>query len=274
MLYIFCALYSEAKPFVEKYDLARDMTFHHYQVFRNDDVILTVTGTGVLSAAMAVTEVCACIPPVSCDCMLNAGMSGTTDAGIGKGDVFLVNRIVDDVTKKEYFPDMLYDHGLAEKAVCTVTRPGYVEGFLTDMENSGIYAAGEKFFTADRMVFLKVVSDTGDAESVTNEILEMCTYGLLDKTGTMIDDLIERSRGEGEDEELEERIERLAEDMRLSVTMTLGLKQLLRYMCIEGEGVSGLIDRIYRENVLPVTKKNEGKKIYDEIYEAVFAHLR
>ena len=274
MLYIFCALYSEAKPFVEKYDLARDMTFHHYQVFRNDDVILTVTGTGVLSAAMAVTEVCACIPPVSCDCMLNAGMSGTTDAGIGKGDVFLVNRIVDDVTKKEYFPDMLYDHGFAEKAVCTVTRPGYVEGFLTDMESSGIYAAGEKFFTADRMVFLKVVSDTGDTESVTDEILEMCTYGLLDKTGTMIDDLIERSRSGVEDKELGERIERLAEDMRLSVTMTSGLKQLLRYMRIEGEDVSGLIDRIYRENVLPVTKKNEGKKIYDEIYEAVIAHLR
>ncbi len=274
MVYIFCALFSEAKPFIEKYDLTRDMTFHHYQVFRNDEMLLTVTGTGVLSAAMAVTEVCTRIPPVSCDCLLNAGIAGTMDKGISKGDVFLVNRIVDDVTKREYFPDMIYDYGITEKPICTVTMPGYVEGFLTDMESSGIYVAGEKFFTADRMVFLKAISDTGDTEGVTRENNEMCMCGLLDKAGVMIEGLVKRSSGSVDYKEFEERIERLAEDMRLSVTMTSGLKQLLRYLSIEGEDVSCLIDRIYQGNVLPVTKKNEGKRIYDGIYEAVFTHLR
>ena len=66
----------------------------------------------------------------------------------------------------------------------------------------------------------------------------------------------------------------LAEDLRLSATMNAGLKQMLKFMRIEGEDVSGLIDRIYEEEELPVKVKSKGKRIYDGIYETIFSHIR
>lgn len=283
MLYVFCALYGEAKPFIEKYELERDMSFSHYQVFGNADMILTITGVGVLPAAMAVTEVCTRIPPVSCDYLLNAGICGSIDSDVTAGDVFLVNKISDDVTKKEYYPDIIYKTGIPEKALCTVTVPGYVEGALTDMESSGVYAAGERFFSADRMVFLKAVSDMGDTENAPRELKERCADTLLEKAEVFINEALEQSRREikdsleqgkrGEDD-LAEKIEKLAEDLRLSATMNAGLKQLLRYMSIEGGDVRGLIERIYEEEELPVKVKSKGKRIYDGIYETIFSHIR
>ncbi len=283
MLYVFCALYGEAKPFIEKYELERDMSFSHYQVFENADMILTITGVGVLPAAMAVTEVCTRIPPVSCDYLLNAGICGSIDSDVTAGDVFLVNKISDDVTKKEYYPDIIYKTGIPEKALCTVTVPGYVEGALTDMESSGVYAAGERFFSADRMVFLKAVSDMGDTENAPRELKERCADTLLEKAEVFINEALEQSRrgikdsleqGKRGEDDLAEKIEKLAEDLRLSATMNAGLKQLLRYMSIEGGDVRGLIERIYEEEELPVKVKSKGKRIYDGIYETIFSHIR
>ena len=283
MLYVFCALYGEAKPFIEKYELERDMSFSHYQVFGNADMILTITGVGVLPAAMAVTEVCTRIPPVSCDYLLNAGICGSIDSDVTAGDVFLVNKISDDVTKKEYYPDIIYKTGIPEKALCTVTVPGYVEGALTDMESSGVYAAGERFFSADRMVFLKAVSDMGDTENAPRELKERCADTLLEKAQVFINEALEQSRrgikdsleqGKRGEDDLAEKIEKLTEDLRLSATMNAGLKQLLRYMSIEGGDVRGLIERIYEEEELPVKVKSKGKRIYDGIYETVFSYIR
>ena len=283
MIYIFCALFAEAKPFIEKYELERDMSFNHYQVFGGDDMILTITGAGVLPAAMAVTEVCTRIPPCSCGALLNVGICGADIRDASVGDVYLVSKISDDVTGRDYYPDMLYDYGIPEADLYTVITPKYVEESLTDMEASGIYAAGEKFFTADRMIFLKSVSDkkipmqeTEDISQVVNaDTVSMCMSTLLRKAEIIIDDIRKRTQDIGnEDPELTERVERLAEDMRLSVTMASGLKQLFRFMVIEGMDASGIIDRIYTEKELPVTAKVKGKKIYDGLYEAVFSHLR
>ena len=283
MLYVFCALYGEAKPFIEKYELERDMSFSHYQVFGNADMILTITGVGVLPAAMAVTEVCTRIPPVSCDYLLNAGICGSIDSDVTAGDVFLVNKISDDVTKKEYYPDIIYKTGIPEKALCAVTVPGYVEGALTDMESSGVYAAGERFFSADRMVFLKAVSDMGDTENAPRELKERCADTLLEKAQVFINEALEQSRrgikdsleqGKRGEDDLAEKIEKLTEDLRLSATMNAGLKQLLRYMSIEGGDVRGMIERIYEEEELPVKVKSKGKRIYDGIYETIFSHIR
>ena len=88
MLYIFCALYDEAKPFIEKYNLSGNSESHHYRVFTDWDgddhgegKILTITGSGILKAAMAVTEICTRVPPARYDRLLNVGIAGTADEG-------------------------------------------------------------------------------------------------------------------------------------------------------------------------------------------------
>ena len=142
------------------------------------------------------------------------------------------------------------------------------------MESSGVYAAGERFFSADRMVFLKAVSDMGDTENAPRELKERCADTLLEKAEVFINEALEQSR-KGIKDSLEQGKREVGEaDLRLSATMNAGLKQLLRYMSIEGGDVRGLIERIYEEEELPVKVKSKGKRIYDGIYETIFSHIR
>ena len=309
MIYIFTALSVEAKPIISKYQLKKDSGFHHFQVFGNDDMILTVTGTGAVRAAMAVTEVCIRIPPNSCDFMINMGVCGVRDDCTSVGDCFVVNKITDDTTERDFYPDMIYETGLPERSLRTVALPAYVDNTLMDMEGSGLFEASAMFFSADRMIFIKTVSDNGraanivdavgdddtaagangadtagtadsDISSVTADKVEKLMGALLDKVSGLLDGLHNVSgelpgvNGGDSNQGLNGRIEKLAEDMKLSVTMAAAFKQLLRYLELEGADIEGLIDKVYSEYRLPVKSKKEGKKIYDGIYETVFTHLR
>ena len=123
----------------------------------------------------------------------------------------------------------------------------------------------------------------GDTENAPRELKERCADTLLEKAEVFINEALEQSRrgikdsleqGKRGEDDLAEKIEKLAEDLRLSATMNAGLKQLLRYMSIEGGDVRGLIERIYEEEELPVKVKSKGKRIYDGIYETIFSHIR
>ena len=54
MIYIACAIYKEAKPLIEKYNLKR-IDDGKFQIFRNDTVTLIITGSGQTNAAIALT---------------------------------------------------------------------------------------------------------------------------------------------------------------------------------------------------------------------------
>ena len=279
MIYIFTALMAEAKPFINEYQLKKDSSFNHYQVFRNDEMILTITGTGKVRAAMAVTEVCTRIPPASCDVMLNAGICGVRDDVTQVGECFIINKITDDTTECDFYPDIIYDTGLPERSLRTVSLPMYMDNQLTDMEAAGLFEAAAMFYTSDKMNFIKTVSDTGkcgaEAENVNADKILSVMNGLLDKLKPFLEQVLvqENEVDEGYDDILV-HVEKLSEDMRLSATMSAGLKQLFRYLWIEGEDCEKLINRIYSENTFPLKSKNEGKRIYDGINEAVFTHLR
>ena len=154
MLYLFTAMYCEAHPLIQQYQLKKETNQTHFQVFSNEskNMRLVITGTGMIAAAVAVASVCTKYPPNERDFLINIGICAGT-------------------SKKK---DILYQHPFCEAQVITGAKPFQKEDLemsqetcLYDMEASAIYQSGSYFFGLHRMFFLKTISDHGDFENVT-----------------------------------------------------------------------------------------------------------
>ena len=179
---------------------------------------LVVTGVGEIAAAAVVAAVCArdgadaadflinigCCAAGGCEpadrdmdsrCVAAEGATGgcepadrDMDSGYGAahaaqiGDLYVCHKITEQATGKTFYPDILYRHPWKERELVTGMQPlqrAAAHGALYDMEAAAVYQAGIRFFSPDRMLFLKVVSDFGIAgqERMTAEALT----GLLEQ---------------------------------------------------------------------------------------------
>ena len=188
MLYIACAIYPEAAPFIRRFACKRDDSFSHRQVFVSEEAVIVITGTSPVTAAIALTETLALLPPGATDLFANVGLCACTNREVTPGSLFLIHGITDRATGRHFFPDLLYQHDHKTASLLTVSTicrdvsaliPAASAGasslrsdasapLLIDMEASGLYQAALPFFSTDRMYFFKIVSDHAvDASQVT-----------------------------------------------------------------------------------------------------------
>ena len=75
MIYIFTALYHEARSLISHYNLKKDTANPRFQVFCSEDdgIRLTVTGVGEIAAAVAVAGICTGRQPERGDFLINIG---------------------------------------------------------------------------------------------------------------------------------------------------------------------------------------------------------
>ncbi len=160
---IITALKSEAKPLIEHYDLKSD-TESQFRVYQKDSITLLICGLGKQKASESVSEFLQEFPT---DYLLvNVGIAGGNPETTKIGELYLIQKITDEHTKREWFPDVLLKHGLKTSELTTVDTAvtNGSAGFknLVDMEASALFEAGIKCIPAHRMVFLKIVSDAMD----------------------------------------------------------------------------------------------------------------
>ena len=74
--FIFTALPCEAKPLIDRYKLKKDTNIQAFNIFRNDEIILTVTGIGKTAMAAGVAYTQALFPAKLNPVMLNIGIAG------------------------------------------------------------------------------------------------------------------------------------------------------------------------------------------------------
>lgn len=312
MIYLFTALYCEAQIFIKQFRLEKNPQSTRFQEFYNGSagIRLTITGIGEIAAAAAVGSVCAEHKPEEGDMLLNIGTCAHTS---GSGGVFLCNKITEQATGKTFYPDILYRHDFCEEAIVTGmrlwdgektgergTRPwdaeeaslsgtklrvgeknnaelpaAYSAGVLYDMEAAAIYQAGSYFFGPHQMLFLKVVSDGGTPEAVTNIQIER----LLETHQDVLFDFVERlhmlphsnvRKGKCSWGEREELIAKLCSDMHCSKTMGNSLEQHIRYLELTGTDYVSEIQEMYREGLLPCKDKREGKMRFEELKGRLF----
>lgn len=286
MIYIFTALYCEAHAFIRHFHLEKNPKNTRFQEFYSETagIRLVVTGIGEIAAAAAVGSVCAEYKPKEEDVLLNIGTcahrSGTTG-------VFVCNKLTEQATGKTFYPDILYFHDFDEEAVVTGMQPwnrekdgaeaplAFSDGNLYDMEAAAIYQAGSYYFGPHQMVFLKIVSDSGEAKEVSAKQVEQLMEACQDRLFDFVKQLPEILCQDAQKEnclwtEKEAMLEKLCLDMHCSKVMRDMLKQHIRYMELSGTDYVSVIQEMYREGLFPCKDKREGKLRFEELKGRLF----
>lgn len=288
MLYIFTALYCEARMLIEQYHLTKRLGSTRFQVYDNETygVLLTITGVGEIAAAAAVGSVCTARPPEASDFLINIGTCACAEQAEG---MFVCSRITEQATGRTFYPDILYRHGLKEAGVVTGMQPWNqgqdegkavcaADGALYDMEAAAVYQSGAYFFGPHQMIFLKIVSDSGTASAVRREQVEHLMEQYAKPLSALIGRLqkiSERAAQRNARPQLEiALIEKLCMDLHCSKTMRDSLQGQLHYLTLIGADYIPVIQDLYREGLLPCRDKRAGKLCLKELRQRLFTAAR
>ena len=117
MIYIACALYDEAVPWIKALKLKKNTAASKFQIFESEAAYLAVTGTGMMNAAVALTYLCTLHMPGKHDIFVNTGVCGAAKECGAPGSLYLIHKITGASSGRSYYPDILYGHPFSEGAV-------------------------------------------------------------------------------------------------------------------------------------------------------------
>jgi len=172
MILIHSAFHSEAKAFIEHYELKLLHELDNFNVFRSADHLLIVSGLGKVNTAVAIGYLSAKFPSISH--YFNIGICGANDK-FQIGELVVPNKIVDLSTKKTFYPELQLKVDFKEGILGTSLTPVIKEiddiDFY-DMEAASFFEAASKFQSSSRIHTLKVISDNLVFENIKKEVIE------------------------------------------------------------------------------------------------------
>lgn len=155
------ALKAEAGPLIECFKLAKESAPSPFPVFVNDCHRLVLSGVGKELAGKATNDLRERFPRPN-QAWLNFGLAG--HGTLALGTVFMANRILDDGSKKTFYPTQLLDHGLKPSTLKSLSSPvsDYPEPIGYDMEACAFCAHASLGSVRELIQVVKVVSDNPD----------------------------------------------------------------------------------------------------------------
>lgn len=303
MIYVVTALYQEAHRFIRELELKKNTAYAPFEVFDNENagIRLVVTGVGEIAAAAVVAAVCAQDGADAADFLINIGCCAAANAGADSGcetvdsgmdsgygaahaaqigDLYVCHKITEQATGKTFYPDILYRHPWKERELVTGMQPlqrAAAHGALYDMEAAAVYQAGIRFFSPDRMLFLKVVSDFGIAgqERMTAEALTGLLEQHVKEVVAFLTNLREAAdeeetlRNDGILQEDETVLERLFAALHCSQTMRASARQYITYAALTGYDWKAELEEWYARGLLPCKDRREGKVRLEELKQVL-----
>lgn len=297
MIYVMMALYQEAHGLIRELELKKNTAYAPFEVFDNESagIRLVVTGVGEIAAAAATAAVCARDGADAADFLVNIGCCAAggcepadrdMDSGYGAahaaqiGDLYVCHKITEQATGKTFYPDILYRHPWKERELVTGMQPlqrAAAHGALYDMEAAAVYQAGIRFFSPDRMLFLKVVSDFGvvGQERMTAETLA----GLLEQHVKAVAAFLANLREAADEEDAlrsggilqedEAVLEQLFAVLHCSQTMRASARQYITYAALTGYDWKAELEEWYARGLLPCKDRREGKVRLEELKQVL-----
>lgn len=277
MVYIFCAFYGECSGLIKHYNLKKRQTdkYYRFDVFENENqpVRIILTGQGSVMAAAAVSGAASFFEIKAEDVIINVG---TCAGDYEPGQVFICNKITEEATGRTFYPDMILRSGLPERELVTVPvvihKPihEYVNKdshnmALYDMEAAAIYQAANLYVGPHRMGFVKIVSDNGDIEGLTPDFIKKLMAEAVDEIASYVDMFVTDTHDMCRAEESTQFTNQLCKDLHCSKVMENQVRQLIKYLSLEGTDYMTYINRLYDEGRLPAHDKKNGKVCLDEI---------
>ncbi len=277
MVYVFCAFYGECSGLIKHYNLKKRQTdkYYRFDVFENENqpVRIILTGQGSVMAAAAVSGAASFFGIKAEDAIINVG---TCAGNYEPGQVFICNKITEEATGRTFYPDMILRSSLPERELVTapvVIRKSIHEYAnkdshnmaLYDMEAAAIYQAANLYVGPHRMGFIKVVSDNGDIEGVTPDFIKGLMAEAVDEIASYVDMFVADTHDMCRAEESTQFTNQLCKDLHCSKVMENQVRQLIKYLSLEGTDYMTYINKLYDEGRLPAHDKKNGKVCLDEI---------
>ncbi len=293
MFYIVTALYEEALPFLEKYRLKRKTDFPHFELFIGEEAMLLITRPGALRAATALSSVLTAFPPQDEDFLLSVGCAGCI-LEEKLGEAFIISKITEGASGRVRYPELLFRCPFQEAEVITEAKIQVIQKpperkfdyfpeplLLYDMEAAGVYEAAIPYFSCERLLFVKVISDplTGLLELSMEErrrritdnivsilpVLEPWLAQLNDFFKNFSTNHFRKSMLIPEGEIL---FTRLCTALHLSTASSLHLRQLMLYLTLsEIPYVDSMKKLLATLLETPYWTKKEGLQYLGELYE-------
>lgn len=273
MVFMCTAMYSEAYPFIQKLNLKKDFLCHKFQIFKNKEVVLIITGIGKIKAAIGVTYLFSKYNFKASDVLINIGVCGTNDKNIEIGTLFLVNKIIEEDTKKTFYPDMIFKNPFKETSIetCSLSEKNSdkkYKGKLVDMEASAVYEAALMFMECHQIFFIKIVSDHLNNEKLTKDLISKLIY---DKSLQVLEWISSLKEVFTYDKSVlskleKEKVKIISEKLKFSSTMKSQLKQILIYFKLQNGSLNKLFD-YYLD--IECSSKNEGKRCFAEFKKRI-----
>lgn len=298
MIYIFTALYPEAKPLIRAFSLKKAVAGLPFDVYENmdGDLRLVITGAGMTAAACGVSAVFGRYGAGERDHLINIGTCAAEnpasekkdDTETGYSGIYLCHKITDRNTGHTYYPDMLYHHSFAEAEIITEPVVWEMNGdnrdklhlsgkqhindcrvLLHDMESAAVYQAGSFWLGPHQMSFMKAVSDEGAGEKITPRILEHAVENNLEQIKAYVSDLrqaLEPDEGQQKKEQHCMNVaEQLCQELHCSQTMRAAVVQCVRYWTLAAVDYQNVLDKMRADGELPCRDRREGKKRFEEL---------
>ena len=277
MVYVFCAFYGECSGLIKHYNLKKRQTdkYYRFDVFENENqpVRIILTGQGSVMAAAAVSGAASFFGIKAEDAIINVG---TCAGDYEPGQVFICNKITEEATGRTFYPDMILRSGMPESDLVTVpvvirkSIHEYVNKDshnmeLYDMEAAAIYQAANLYVGPHRMGFVKVVSDNGDIEGLTPDFIKGLMAEAVDEIASYVDMFVADTHDMCRAEESTQFTNQLCKDLHCSKVMENQVRQLIKYLSLEGTDYMTYINKLYNEGRLPAHDKKNGKVCLDEI---------
>lgn len=269
MIYIACALYAEAAPWIKALKLKKNTAASKFQIFEGEGACLVVTGTGVMNAAVALTYLCTMHMPGKNDIFMNIGVCGADESCGAVGSLYLLHKITGAASGRSYYPDILYAHPFLEGEVTSFfsVQEEIPEGQLADMEAEGLWYAASTFFAPDKMLFFKYISDFGKG-SVTRENVRYLSSGAAAAVRPWLKETFLQEEDLNAERKLSEKIlkqaDRVIVHFRATEAMRGQLLSHIYYSCLCGRDVSPLLETAISE---PCRSKKDGMARFRALLE-------
>ena len=275
MIYIAVALTVEAKPLITYFKLKKDNEIKKYQVFKNEEIILMITGSGMLQGAIAATYVLGSLDIGEEDIFLNLGICGAVKDNISIGDIILCNKIINNSSKKNFYPDMLFKHKFREGTLETFFHVvdkrielDKIQGEIVDMEGAGICEAASLFFSQYQINVIKIVSDYLSTSEITPEKVMELIENKIDKIAKWLEERKKFYVGNKEIFTFEEKenIKKIEENLKLTESMHYEFIELMQYYKIQNKSIENII---LKYSDIKIKDKREGKINFERIRKEI-----
>lgn len=268
---IITALQSEARPFVDHYGLKKETLQRGLFIFEGEKISCFTTGVGPRNVKKRLSSLFK-MNEHSRSILVNVGIAGGRKDNTDIGKMYSVNKIMDEVSGRTWFPEMLIKTGLQEMPLTTVVKGvsnggEHIEG-LVDMEGAAIFDIGVQHMNVHQMHFIKVVSDHMDVVLDSPDHVEKLIEGQMPKLIETIE-LLQKSELVKHpllDEQNGSLVEQLNEQLKFTETQGHQLKERVEaFIALNSNDLSFLKPFLK----IDVNTTAEREKTIKEIHESL-----